>query len=69
MSEKIWAGVPSVLMRWTTLLAVKFQHRLGFLLVGFQALADDVEVRVVEPVFLEGAALHARRRDFSGLAQ
>src|ERR1035437_9910836 len=39
--------------------AIKLQHGLGFLLVGLETFADDAEVRVVEAVFLEGAALDA----------
>src|ERR1035437_5200806 len=39
--------------------AIKLQHGLGFLLVGLETFADDAEVRVVEAVFLERAALDA----------
>ena len=36
--------------------AVKFEHGPGFLLVNVQPVADDLEVRIVQPVFLDGAA-------------
>ncbi len=32
---------------------------LGFLLVDFQALPNDIEVGIIKPGFLNGAALHA----------
>src|SRR5438552_19021501 len=41
------------------LLAVILEHRFAFALVGFQTIANDVDVRVVEPVFLERATLEA----------
>lgn len=38
---------------------VKTQHRLGFLFVNFEAVPDDVEIGVVQPVFLQRPALQA----------
>src|SRR5581483_7815738 len=40
-------------------LAVELQHRLGFALVGFEAVLDDREIGVIEAVLAERAALEA----------
>src|SRR5665213_177194 len=45
-------------------LAVKIQHRLGFVLVSLEPRADDLDVRVVQAVVLERAALHPRDEVF-----
>src|SRR5437867_3337324 len=39
--------------------SVEVEHGAGFCVVGFQALADDFEVRVVETVLAKRAALQA----------
>lgn len=48
-------GVDSV----DEMFSVKFQHGLGFLLVGLEPVANDFQAGVIKSVFLEGAALHA----------
>src|SRR6185312_10741192 len=40
-------------------LAVKFQHRLGFFFVSLEPVANDLEAGVIEAIFLERAALQA----------
>lgn len=44
--------------------AIKVQHRLGLAFVGFEPRADDFDVRIVQPVVLERAALHPRNEVF-----
>src|SRR5580704_4607888 len=41
------------------LAAIEIQDRVGFALIGFEAMLDDIQVGVVEAVFAQGAALEA----------
>ena len=42
-------------------LAVESQQGLGFVVVHFEAVADDVQVRIVEAIFAQGPALQAQK--------
>ena len=38
---------------------VEVEHRLGFAVVGFETLLDDIQVRIIETILAEGAPLES----------